>query len=68
MLMKTDKNSSAVVDLDDAFLVAACLEGDRQAFGRIVTRYQRLLCSLAYSSLGNLGESEDVAQEAFIEA
>ena len=68
MLMKTDKNSSAVAGFDDAFLVAACLEGDRQAFGRIVTRYQRLLCSLAYSSLGNLGESEDVAQEAFIEA
>jgi len=68
MLMKIDNNSAAVADLDDASLVFACLEGDRQAFGRIVTRYQRLLCSLAYSSLGNLGESEDVAQEAFVEA
>lgn len=68
MLMKIDKNSAALEDLDDASLVIACLEGDRQAFGRIVTRYQRLLCSLAYSSLGNLGESEDVAQEAFVEA
>ena len=57
----TDKHS-------DASLVAASLAGDQQAFGNIVTRYQRLLCSLAYSSLGNLSESEDVAQEAFVDA
>ena len=68
MLMKIDENGLALEDLDDASLVMACLEGEHQAFGRIVTRYQRLLCSLAYSSLGNLGESEDVAQEAFVEA
>jgi len=68
MLMKIDKNSLALDDLDDASLVTACLEGEHQAFGKVVTRYQRLLCSLAYSSLGNLGESEDVAQEAFVEA
>jgi len=68
MLMKTNKNSSAKKELDDAALVAASLGGDRPAFGKIVTRYQRLLCSLAYSSLGNLSESEDVAQEAFVEA
>ncbi|MFC1777675.1 RNA polymerase sigma factor [Pseudomonadota bacterium] len=66
--MKIDKNSLALENLDDASLVTACLEGDHQAFGKVVTRYQRLLCSLAYSSLGNLGESEDVAQEAFVEA
>lgn len=52
----------------DAELVTACLGGDREVFGRIVNRYQRLLCSLAYSSLGNLAASEDVAQETFIAA
>lgn len=51
----------------DAELVAACLGGDREAFGRIVERYQRLLCSLAYSATGSLSESEDLAQEAFVE-
>lgn len=51
----------------DAELVAVCLAGDRTAFGEIVGRYQRLLCSLAYSRLGNIGDSEDVAQEAFVE-
>ena len=52
----------------DADLVSACLGGDREAFGRIVERYQRLLCSLAYSSTGSLSESEDLAQEAFLDA
>lgn len=51
----------------DAELVAACLAGDREAFGRIVERYQRLLCSLAYSATGRLNESEDLAQETFVD-
>ncbi len=66
--MRTETSRSAPGEPGDASLVVASLEGDRQAFGRIVARYQRLLCSLAYSSLGSLSESEDVAQEAFVEA
>ncbi len=56
------------LDTSDAGLVIAALGGDRDAFATIVTRYQSLLCSLAYSSLGDLKHSEDIAQEAFIEA
>jgi len=52
----------------DAELVAAVLVGDRRAFQQIVERYQRLLCSLAYSAIGDIAASEDVAQEAFLEA
>ena len=52
----------------DAELVAACLAGDRAAFGQIVERYQRLLCSLAYSATGQLSHSEDLAQDAFVDA
>ncbi len=52
----------------DADLVAATLGGDRAAFERIVERYQRLLCSLAYSALGDVRASEDAAQEAFVAA
>jgi len=52
----------------DALLVKASLGGDRDAFGEIVKRYQNLLCSLAYSSVGDFTFSEDVAQEAFVEA
>lgn len=43
-------------------------DGDREAFGRIVERYQGLICSLAYSACGNLSRSEDLAQETFVTA
>jgi len=52
----------------DAQLVDASLKGDRQAFGRIVERYQTLICSLAYNATGSLIQSEDLAQETFIAA
>ncbi|MGC3957265.1 MAG: sigma-70 family RNA polymerase sigma factor [Verrucomicrobiota bacterium] len=58
---------SAVAN-NDADLVAASLSGDRDAFGQIVSRYQSLICSLAYSATGSLGASEDLAQETFITA
>jgi RNA polymerase sigma factor (sigma-70 family) len=52
---------------DEQLWRLAC-EGDREAFGRIVERYQSLVCSLAYSACGALGTSEDMAQETFITA
>jgi len=55
-----------MAELTDADLVAGALQGDREAFSLIVVRYQTLVCSLAYNVLGNLGESEDAAQETFI--
>jgi RNA polymerase sigma factor (sigma-70 family) len=65
--MMTLKNMPAAGN-NDAELVAACLDGNRDAFERIVTRYQSLICSLAYSATGCLGQSEDLAQETFITA
>ena len=56
------------IEQTDADLVSGALAGDRDAFSRIVSRYQVLICSLAYSRIGNLGMSEDVAQETFITA
>jgi RNA polymerase sigma factor (sigma-70 family) len=53
---------------NDAELVSGTLAGNRDAFGQIVTRYQSLICSLAYSATGSLGQSEDLAQETFITA
>jgi RNA polymerase sigma factor (sigma-70 family) len=52
----------------DADLVNATLGGSREAFSLIVSRYQSLICSLAYSATGSLGQSEDLAQETFITA
>jgi RNA polymerase sigma factor (sigma-70 family) len=55
-------------DCSDAELVSRALGGDRDAFNQIVRRHQILICSLAYSRIGHLGLSEDVAQETFITA
>jgi RNA polymerase sigma factor (sigma-70 family) len=52
----------------DAELVNASLSGNREAFGQIVSRYQSLVCSLAYSATGSLSQSEDLAQETFFAA
>jgi RNA polymerase sigma factor (sigma-70 family) len=65
-MMTTNVMSVAVNN--DAELVNGTLAGNRDAFGQIVSRYQSLICSLAYSATGSLGQSEDLAQETFITA
>ena len=40
--------------------------GDVEAFGRLIARYQNLVTSIALSILGDVAQSEDVAQEVFI--
>jgi len=64
-LFKKRKPTTATADVN---LVILSLGGDRSAFCEIVARYQNLLCSLAYSAVGDIKYSEDLAQEAFIEA
>jgi RNA polymerase sigma factor (sigma-70 family) len=62
--------TTAPVDprVDDASLVVRSLAGSRDAFGGIVSRYQALICSVAYSGTGSLSRSEDLAQETFLRA
>ncbi|GEA12167.1 sigma-70 family RNA polymerase sigma factor [Alteromonas sp. KUL49] len=62
------RKSNTAAQIDDSALVIQSLGGDRDAFCEIVARYQNLLCSLAYSSVGDIKLSEDIAQESFIEA
>src|SRR5690349_18218535 len=52
----------------DCELVVASRQGDRNAFGQIVRRYQGLISGLIYSACGNLAASEDIAQETFLAA
>ena len=66
--MSIFKQSPIAADSADANLVMQSLGGNRDAFCHIVSRYQTLLCSLAYSSVGDIKHSEDIAQEAFVEA
>jgi len=53
---------------NDTELVSRSLAGDRKAFGQIVSRYQSLICALAYSATGSRSHSEDLAQDTFLAA
>lgn len=66
--MSIVRKSPSIVETNDSNLVMYSLGGDRDAFCKIVSRYQTLLCSLAYSSVGDIKHSEDIAQEVFVEA
>jgi RNA polymerase sigma factor (sigma-70 family) len=65
MMMNTVSETAITSDTE---LVTRTLEGDRDAFEQIVSRYQSLICSLAYTATGSLGQSQDLAQETFITA
>jgi len=51
---------------DDNALVKSSLEGDKNAFGKIVTRYQGMVARTVKGMLGNSAFSEDIGQEVFI--
>jgi len=53
---------------DDRTLVAACLEGRRDAFDAIVERHQRQVYQLCYRFAGNHEDASDLAQDVFIRA
>ncbi|MBV7329111.1 sigma-70 family RNA polymerase sigma factor [Chloroflexi bacterium TSY] len=48
--------------------VRQALDGDQQAFCRLVEVYQRPVFNLTYRMLGNPEEAEDAAQETFLRA
>ena len=52
----------------DHGLVASTLRGDRQAFGELVVRYQRLVASVAWRYGVGRTEIEDVVSEVFVKA
>ncbi len=52
----------------DQTLVKKFQTGDRDAFTELVSRYQNYICSIAYSWTGDMGRSEDLAQQTFLTA
>ncbi len=62
------RNDTPVSGEENAFLVARCLEGDSEAYGRLVTRHQAAVYATAYYYVGRAGDAEDIAQEAFMKA
>jgi RNA polymerase sigma-70 factor (ECF subfamily) len=53
---------------DDREAVAACQRGEREAFDRLVERYQRDVYRLCYRFVNNHEDANDMAQEAFLKA
>jgi len=58
------KESYSVTDENE--LVKASLDGDKSAFGEIVTRYQKMVARTVKGMLGDSVFSEDIGQEVFI--
>jgi RNA polymerase sigma-70 factor (ECF subfamily) len=54
------------VELPD--LVQLAVAGDRDAFGELVRRYERLVLGIAWNILRDYHAAQDVAQEAFVTA
>ncbi len=52
--------------VDDLEIVAAVLDGDREVFRILVDREAAAVIRACYRVLGDQGEAEDVAQEAFV--
>ena len=52
----------------DRDLAAACCEGDREAFGELVTRHQDRAFNLAFRLTGSHDDAADAVQEAFLKA
>ena len=50
----------------DTELVERSLRGERNAFGQLVDRYQKVVYNVAYRVVGNALDAEDVAQTVFL--
>lgn len=53
---------------DDREAVAACQRGEREAFDRLVERYQRDVYRLCFRYLDDSHDAHDVAQDTFLRA
>lgn len=53
-------------DPEERRLIDRSAQGDQDAFRQLVQRYHRLVISVAFRALGDMGLAEDVAQEVFL--
>lgn len=53
---------------EEQIWILQALQGDQQAFARLVTRYQRQVYNLSYRMLQNAEDAQDATQEAFLRA
>ncbi|MFP4107043.1 MAG: sigma-70 family RNA polymerase sigma factor [Phycisphaerae bacterium] len=63
-----DSGGGSVIAFADETLVQHSREGDMQAFGALVAKYQDRIFNLVYRMIGNRAEAEEIAQDAFLKA
>jgi RNA polymerase sigma-70 factor (ECF subfamily) len=56
------------MDSDDRALILRARQGEAEAFGELVRRYQTTVFNVCYRLLAERREAEDLAQEAFLRA
>lgn len=47
-------------------LIQASIKGNNAAFEGLVAKYQSMVCAITYGATGDIGISEELAQEAFV--
>ncbi len=65
---RPELDAAELQDWDEARLVAACLEGRREAFDVLVVRHRRSVYRLCYRFAGNHEDASDLTQEVFVRA
>jgi len=70
VLTSTDGRPPALSELRlaEREVVEACRRGEREAFDRLVERYQRDVYRLCYRFVNNHDDANDLAQEVFLKA
>ena len=53
---------------EDALLIAEVRNGNSEAYGEIVRKYQARLFNTLHHVMGNREEAEDIGQDAFVQA
>ncbi len=64
-----ESSSSSVIrseENDDRFWLVAAKNGNKNAYGKLVLKYQRKLVRLIFMLLGRIDKAEDVVQEALV--
>ncbi len=61
-------DADAETHINDGQLVQAALGGDKEAFGRLVERYQDRVFNTLVRVLGSRDDARDIVQDAFVQA
>lgn len=65
---EADSPGEKTIAFQDRVLVERCRDGDMEAFGALVAKYQDRVFNLTYRMCGRRSDAEEFAQEAFLRA